>query len=185
MFLSTWQTSTDLSKLNPGAIIATIGMRLYSWLKKRGEHSDVTETYHKLRQIAFPRKKFVSEDELEPDYDGPDGVWIETQGLMRLRFPDLRVEVKEVKDLALAIAAPLLERDAQITCLIDGLDRLIDPERFREFAEQDLRALRGTKITVIVVAPLLLLYDKNRFVQEYFDLVKHIPAALGPRDVAF
>ena len=46
--------------------------------------------------------------------------------------------------------------------------------------------MRGTKITAIVVAPLLLLYDKNRFLQDYFDLVKHLPAgASGPRDTAF
>jgi hypothetical protein len=59
-------------------------------------------------------------------------------------------------------------------------------ERFREYAEQDLQALRGTKMTAIVVAPLLLWYDKSRFLQDYFDLVKHIPAAAAdPGDSAF
>lgn len=177
---------TDLNELNPGAILATVGMRLYSWLKKKGDDAEVVTPYRLLRKLAFPQKQFVHPDSLEPDYDGEEGVWVETRGLMRPRFPDLRKEVKEVKELALAIASPLLEKDAQITFLIDGLDRLINAERFREFAEQDLRALRGTKITVIVVAPLLLLYDKSRFLQDYFDLVKHIPAAAaGPRDSAF
>jgi hypothetical protein len=105
---------------------------------------------------------------------------------MRLRFPALRREVKEAKELLLCIASPLLEKDAQITLLIDGLDRLITAERFRAYAEQDLQALRGTKMTVIVVAPLLLSYDKSRFLQDYFDLVKHIPAtATNPGDSAF
>ena len=76
------------------------------------------------------------------------------------------------------IAGPLTERDLQITVLIDGLDRLIQPERFREYAEQDLRALRGTKISVIVAAPLLFWYDESQFLHDYFDLVKHIPAAI-------
>src|SRR5204862_3996718 len=81
---------------------------------------------------------------------------------------------------------PLLESDSQITLLIDGLDRLIIAERFREYAEQDLQALRGTQITTIIVAPLLLWYDKSRFLQDYFDLVKHIPAAAAdPSDSAF
>jgi hypothetical protein len=105
---------------------------------------------------------------------------------MRLRFPALRREVKEVKELLLRIASPLLESDAQITILIDGLDRLIMADRFREYAEQDLQVLRGTKMTAIVVAPLLLWYDKSRFLQDYFDLVKHIPAAAAdPGDSVF
>jgi hypothetical protein len=74
---------------------------------------------------------------------------------------------------------PLVESDAQITILIDGLDRLILPERFREFAEQDLRALREAKISVVVATPLSLWYDKSRFLQEYFEDVKHIPAAVS------
>jgi len=37
-----------------------------------------------------------------------------------------------------------------------------------------------------MVAPLLLWYDKSRFLQDYFDLVKHIPAAAaGPEDSTF
>jgi len=177
---------TDLNELNPGAILATIGIRLYAWLKRKGDVPDAASVaYRKLRQLAFPQRKLVSPEALEPDYDGEEGVWVETPGLMKARFPDLRHEVKEVKDLALAVASPLLVDDAQITFLIDGLDRLINVERFREFAEQDLRALRGTKITVIVVAPLMLLYDKSRFIQDYFDIVKHIPAAKGQQETAF
>src|ERR1019366_8727178 len=96
---------------------------------------------------------------------------------LRSRFPALGHKVKEAKELLLCIASPLLGSDAQITLLIDGLDRLIRPELFRQFAEQDLQVLKGTKISVIIVAPLLLWYDKSRFLQDYFDPVKHIPAA--------
>lgn len=179
---------TDLNELNPGAILAMVGLRLYSWLKQKGDTSkDVDSAHTKLREIAFPRGKWVHPDSLDPEPDYYDeAIWVQTPGLLRLRFPALRSEVKEVKALALAIASPLLESDSQITFLIDGLDRLIRAERFREFAEQDLRALKGTKITVIVVAPLLLLYDKSRFLQDYFDVVKHIPAALsGRKDTSF
>lgn len=180
---------TDLNELNPGAILATIGLRLYSWLKKSGSTSKGVDAAHrKLREIALPHGRWVHPDSLEPelDFDDSEAVWVQTPGLMRLRFPALRSEVNEVKELTLAIATPLLESDAQVTFLIDGLDRLIRAERFREFAEQDLRALRGTRITVIVVAPLLLLYDKGRFLQDYFDVVKHIPAALAGRgDASF
>lgn len=83
-----------------------------------------------------------------------------------------------MQDLVFQIAMPLEAAEAQTTVLIDGLDRLIRPERFREFAEQDLRALRESKISVIVAAPLLLWFDKGRFLQDYFDDVKHIPATI-------
>jgi hypothetical protein len=135
--------------------------------------------------MAFPGKQWVSPDDLDPDYDGDDRVQVETRGLMKLRFPELQSDVKKVRQLVLTITAPLLEVDAQVTLLFDGLDRLIKPARFREFAEQDLQALRGTKISVIVVAPLLMLYDRSRFLQEYFDVVRHLPAAAGRRDKAF
>jgi hypothetical protein len=91
-----------------------------------------------------------------------------------------------VQNLVFQIAMPLLGADAQITVLLDGLDRLIQPERFREFAEQDLRALREAKISVVVATPLMLWFDKSRYLQDYFDDVKHIPAAsFDPRRSAF
>ena len=163
-------------------------MRLYSRLRENGTTDAVDIAHSKLRDLALPHgygfRRFARARLRLPT---TTKIWTETSGLMRLRFPALRRQVKEVRDLALNIASPLLENDAQITFLIDGLDRLIQAERFREFAEQDLRALRGTKITVIVVAPLLLLYDKSRFLQDYFDSSEdRIPAAgTGPADKAF
>jgi hypothetical protein len=182
---------TDLNELNTGAILATIGMRLYSRMKKANEKlpDEVASAHTKLRELAFGKTKWVPVEEAynhEQDDEGPELVRVDVPGLMRLRFPALRRVVKEVKGLLLTIASPLLENDAQITLLIDGLDRLIRAERFRQYAEQDLQALRGTKMTVIIVAPLLLWYDKSRFLQDCFDLVKHIPAAAAdPKDLAF
>jgi len=70
--------------------------------------------------------------------------------------------------------------------IVDGLDRLIEPTRFRQFAEQDLRAVRGMQMTVIVAAPLLLWFDSSRFLEDYFDVVKHIPAAaVDPKESRF
>jgi hypothetical protein len=181
---------TDLNELNTGAILATVGMQLYSLLKKGNKipPDEVTSAHAKLRELAFGKTKWVPVGDY-PGFDEdeePDRILVKIPGLMRLRFVALRREVKQVKELLLSIASPLLEDGAQITLLIDGLDRLIQAERFREYAEQDLQALRGSKMTVIVVAPLLLWYDKSRFLQDYFDLVKHIPAAAAdPSDSAF
>jgi len=137
-----------------------------------------------LRELTFGKTVWLDLD-YEPDTDYPM-VQANVPGLFRLKFPPLAGSVQEIQELVLSIASPFIQSGKQITLLIDGLDRLIQPERFREFAEQDLQALRGTKISVIVVGPLLLWYDKSRFLQDYFDVVKHIPAAAaGPQDLAF
>jgi hypothetical protein len=181
---------TDLNQLNPGAVLIAIGMQLYRKIKKpRSE--EVTLVFKKLRELAHGTTKWVAPDEFdstvdfEPDVDfddEPELVPVHTPGLLKPRFPAIHREVADVLDLVREIAAPLLGSDAQITVIIDGLDRLIQPERFRQFAEQDLRALRATQISLIVAAPLLLWFDKSRFLQDYFDEVKHLPAAISDPD---
>jgi Cdc6-like AAA superfamily ATPase len=174
---------TDLSALNPGAILIAIGSKLYSKLKEVDRNSaDMKSAHAKLRELGVGKTAWVEpdQDDYEPDLDDqPPLVPIQTPGLLKPRFPAMQRKVLEVRNLLLDISKPLLDADAQITVLIDGLDRLIQPERFREFAEQDLRALRGVKISLIVAAPLLLWFDKSRFVQDYFNDVKHIPAAVS------
>jgi len=181
---------TDLSEISTGAILASAGLQLYSQLTTAGKEltKEATAAHTKLWELAYGRTEWVKPPkpwehvEMLPNLTLP----VEIPGLFRSRFPALGQKVREAKDLLLCIASPLLESDAQVTLLIDGLDRLITPELFRQFAEEDLDALKGTKISVIIVAPLLLWYDKSRFLQDYFDLVKHIPAAAAdPQHSAF
>lgn len=183
---------TDLSEINPGAILATAGMQLYSQvllrLKKAGRElpTAIKSAYLKLNELALGKTSWVLAEELEDWGEQEHVVPLVSPGVMRLRFPPLVHRVKQIQELLISIASPLVQDDAQITLLIDGLDRLIQPELFRQFAEQDLHALKGTHISVIIVAPLLLWYDKSRFLQDYFDVVKHVPpAAAGPRNSAF
>jgi hypothetical protein len=172
---------TDLNGLNPGAILIAIGMQLYRRVKMLDKNAGVKLAHQKLQELAQGNTKWVPADELEADqtYDGPELVPIRTPGLLKPRFPAIERQVAEVKNLVSAIALSLVESDAQITVLIDGLDRLFKPEKFREFAEQDLRALRGSQISIIVSVPLSLWFDKSRFLQDYFDDVKHIPTAIS------
>jgi hypothetical protein len=169
---------TDLTGLNTGAILASAGLELYSRLnKKGGEPTEEQKAAHsRLRELAFGKTEWIEPEPFNPDEfdEDSDGlVQMRVPGLFRPRFPSLRREVREVLGLVEKIAASWTDHDGQITLLLDGLDRL-SADRFREFAEQDLRALKRTKISVIIVAPLLLWYDKGRFMQEYFDIVKHI-----------
>ena len=166
---------TDFSETNPGAMLAAIGLRLIARIDKRfGEPSEqVQSASAKLRELALGTTELY---EL-PDYEG-DYIPVHVPGLMKPRFPELKERVAEVKALLGTVLSPFLEHDSQITVIVDGLDRLIEPTRFRKFAEQDLRAVRGMQVTIIDAAPLLLWYDDNRFLQDYFDVVRHIPAAV-------
>jgi hypothetical protein len=172
---------TDLNELNPGAILIAIGVELHHKLKKvEREKTEITAAYEKLKELAEGKTTWVDLSYgQEPEYPPEYLEAVHTPGLLTPRFPAMNRSVAEVQSLVFEIAMPLLLADAQITVLIDGLDRLIRPERFREFAEQDLRALREAKISVVVAAPLALWYDKSRFLQEYFEDVKHIPAAIS------
>jgi hypothetical protein len=178
---------TNFSETNPGAMLAAMGLRLFARIGKRwGEQSEqVQSASAKLRKLALGTTEWYQEP---PDSGDGDDFWVPVRvpGLMKPRFPELKERVAEVKNLLGTVLLPFLEHDSQITVIVDGLDRLIEPARFREFAEQDLRAVRGMQITMIVAAPLLLWYDKNRFLQDYFDVVRHIPAAaIDPKESGF
>jgi Cdc6-like AAA superfamily ATPase len=171
---------TNLNELNPGAILIAIGNQLFHKLTKADrQNTDIKHAYTRLQELAKGKTDLVAYDGYDDSDEGPELVVVHTPGLLTPRFPAMHRAVEEVQNLVVQIAKPLLESEAQITILIDGLDRLIRPERFREFAEQDLHALRDAKISIIVATPLLLWFDKSRFLQDYFDDVKHIPAAMA------
>ena len=178
---------TDIDGLNPGALLIAIGIRLNQrLLLARKQTPETKVAFNQLQSLAHGKTEWVqqypevpeAEDIENQDEDFPP-IPIHTPGQLKPRFPAITRDVGNVRDLVIAITAPLLEADAQITVLIDGLDRLIRPERFRGFVEQDLRALRDHKISVIVAAPLLSWFDQTKFLQDYFEEVRHIPAAVS------
>ena len=195
---------TDLSEISTGAILAAAGMQLYSLLRSRlnkagRELPEAVQSAHaQLRELALGKTKWVKQSpdpyDHEPDDELYEIVQAKCPGANEAQVPASAARVLEILDHLFihrldapgGWTSPCSAPTTEITILIDGLDRLIRPQLFREFAEQDLQALKGTKISVIIVVPLLLWYDKSRFLQDYFDLVKHIPAAAAdPRTSAF
>jgi Cdc6-like AAA superfamily ATPase len=176
---------TDLNELNPGALLIAVGLQLYLKVKKAQRTDDVKAAYQKLKNLATGGTSWVEADEsqnddYEPDQDdAPPMTPIHTPPLLKPRFPAIHRQVADIQAILWEIIPSFIEVDAQITVIIDGLDRLIGTDRFREFAEQDLRALRDFPITVIVAVPLSLWFDKSRFLQDYFDEMRHIPAAIA------
>ncbi|MDI3283676.1 hypothetical protein [Polyangium sp. 15x6] len=57
----------------------------------------------------------------------------------------------------------------QAIFLFDSLDRLADPERFREAVEDDLRALKSVGIGVVVVGPIRFMAGVDRAIANLFD----------------
>jgi hypothetical protein len=175
--------TTDLNELNPGAILIAIGMRLYMRLAPEERVlPEIKSAYGELTELARGKTDWVRIEQYESFDKDPEEKAvrpIHTPGLLKPRFPAIHRKVSEVLDPFVQIAELLLEQDAQITVLLDGLDRQIQAERFREFAEQDLHALRGIPISIIVTTPLMSWYDKSRFLHDYFDIVRHIPAAVS------
>src|SRR5229473_4322585 len=96
---------TDLNELNTGAILATVGMQLYSQQEKTGEPpKEVRSAHDKLRELALGKTSWISEREWDYNYAGQGeepAVRVDVPGLVRLRFPALRREVKQVKELVL------------------------------------------------------------------------------------
>ncbi len=186
LFIEATAEFTDFLETNPGAMLAAIGLRLLVEHRKFfGEPSEELDAAERnLRKLALGKTEWDNDTDWEPD-DGY-AVRVDLPGLMRPRFAPLKDQVSQVAVLVGAILVPFLERGKQVTVIVDGLDRLIEPSRFREFAEQDLRAMRGMKVSMILAAPLLLWYDKGRFLQDYFDVVNHIPAAsVDPEESGF
>jgi hypothetical protein len=179
---------TDINQLNPGAIMIAIGTNLFRRLKKATKDEEgVKSAFAKLQELARGKTEWVPADPFEGQYepeapeadDEPEMLPVRIPGMLKPRFPALHRKVEEIQGLLAIISAPFISSDSQVTVLLDGLDRLIQPDRFRQFAEQDLRAVRKFPISIIIAAPLLLWFDKDRFLRDYFDDVKHIPAALS------
>jgi hypothetical protein len=68
--------------------------------------------------------------------------------------------------------------------LIDGYDRLPEPEKLRLLLESDLALLRNAGIGVILAAPLIVAYLDDPAIQAYFDSFTQIwPIAIDERGI--
>jgi len=107
---------TDFLHVNPGAMLAIIGLRLISQYRELfGEPTGETATAHEsLRRLGLGRSEWCTEDPRDP-YDGEAGFRLDIPGLMRPRFPELKGEVAAVASLLDAILRPFVENGNQVT----------------------------------------------------------------------
>lgn len=185
---------TDLSELNSGALVASFGFRLTRNVIARGlesvftksEIADLKKKSQAIHDFAYGKTEhiWVSEaEEEEPDWDDeyeedpPEpGYYIkrEIAGKLKRPLPTLRRDIQEVQAPLRDFIAALKRFGLEVVVVFDGLDRLVQPDKFWAVVEQDLRAFRKLVVSVLITAPISVLYGVGRSIADYFDKVHHL-----------
>jgi len=186
---------TDLSAVNSGALLASLGMHVWKAIKTSFKPPDVLSTAYKAIKKAaygYEREIWVQEYEYdEPDFD-PDTydnepghfATVVTPGKLKPPFPAIQRDVKDLAGPLSILIAFLKDQGREPVAIFDGLDRLIKVEQFWSVAEQDLRAIRPLEISVLAAGPLSIMYGQGRQIKDYFDEVHYLPPAIADPKVS-
>jgi hypothetical protein len=192
---------TDLSGFNSGALLASFGLHLAREivtnleLKFSAAEKKIFQTsYSKLKEFGFGKMQriFIPDDEEPPDEEPPDfdddetpGHYqdIQTPGKLKPPMPALQNDVQAAKQELKNLIEMVWHFGLEVVVFFDGLDRLVQPEKFWSVVEQDFRVLRSLRIGVLSTAPISVLYGVGKQVSDHFDRVHHIaPLVSSPKD---
>lgn len=177
-----------------GVLIAAAGVVLAQHFHRQKKPADAVtkaaiEAVNKHArgyQILIDPSDF--DDDPGPPPDDDDGSYYHTVA-GRLQSPDrpipwnLQNLVPHLKNLRRACFGG----DGNCVLMFDSLDRLPDPEHFRQAVEYDLRILKSAGFGVVVVGPIRLVVGSNRIIGDLFDF-RHYQLAADPeirRDCSF
>lgn len=185
---------TDLSTVNSGSLLASLGMHLCRAVMKLNPPEDLNEVYTAIRNAAYGHEKQVwvpdyperDYDDFDPGDEDHDGYWrtIRVPGKLKPPFPALRREVNELADLLSKLTVFLKDKGIELVAVFDGLDRLIKADQFWSVAEQDLRTIRRLELSVLAAGPLSIMYGPGRQIKDYFDEVHYLPPAVADPKVS-
>lgn len=178
---------TDLTGFNHGALLASFGVHLVRRIGRKTNRTasaaaDLESATKQIREFAFGKAEsvFVPDGiDYQPDWDdeGSRGGYYtikKTPGKLKPPLPPLRREIMDIKAPLQRFLEATQVAQSEVVVIFDGLDRLVTPERFWAVADQDLKLFRQLGVSVIVTAPIAVLYDAARPVADYFDRVHHI-----------
>jgi len=115
------------------------------------------------------------------DYDDDDGSVIEhVAGILESPDRPLPIELDFMIEHVGVLKNACLGEGKHAIFLFDSLDRLAEPERFREAVEHDLRALKSIGIGVVVVGPIRFMAGVDRAMGNLFDKT-HYHLAADPK----
>jgi hypothetical protein len=91
-------------------------------------------------------------------------------------FPALDRDILEVYQDICEFLTVVKDAKKEVVVVFDGLDRLLDPNKFWAVVHQDLRLLRALKVSVIATAPLTVLIGAGigQSISDHFDRVHHL-----------
>ena len=196
---------TDLSGLNSGSLLASFGMhlvgRLFDDLQVRTEVNEKTERikdiYKKVNEYAYGKQmqRWVEHDEFEPPEDDDDGPGMEggyfvtekLPGKLKPPLPALHREIREIRQPLEDLLAAARDFHKDIVVIFDGLDRLINPNKFWSVANQDFRLFRDLKVSILATAPISILYGVGvgQSVSDHFDRVYPLPVIAADPEHGF
>jgi hypothetical protein len=184
---------TDLSGLNSGALLAAFGLHLVRAFRQerlqatfsddqRGEAKKAAKIIREF-SLGKTESRWVEDYDddyygLPPeDYEQPEPGHYETNhvpGKLQPPFPALHRDILKVREFLEVFLTAARKSFCDVVVVFDGLDRLVEPEKFWDIAHQDLRVLRKLQVSVLAAAPLSILFGTGRQVSENFDRVHHI-----------
>ncbi|MCC6394597.1 MAG: hypothetical protein IT167_28635 [Bryobacterales bacterium] len=172
---------TDLSKVNSGALLAILGMRLADEvISKFGPTKALIEAKQAIGRAAYGYEHvdWGSSRKLAEALRSLNPPTYSISGILNPPFPPLERDLNDLANHVSVLVKSIAARGLEIDGIFDGLDRLLKPDQFWRLAEQDLRAVKILGISVVITGPLSLLYGAGRQVKEYFDEVHHLPPAV-------
>jgi hypothetical protein len=157
--------SGTTSRMVPGAIAVQVGLALAGTLSG----DDVQLHAAQLEAIADGYWA-----DYRDDYDSPaDDSY---------RVPGLLISSDKVEDDVARALVPLQKLLAlahrtyrHLVVLLDGLDRMTDVQAFDQLVANDIKAMIGLGIGVVLVGPLRTLYGLDRTIVQRFESFHHQP----------
>jgi len=180
---------TDLTAVTSGSLLASLG--LHAWKELDATSKALPELTQALGTIKRAAEGY---DVQVPEADASsalDRLFSQEKRYKTVRVPgklkpvrSLEADVEELADSLRRLLTALRRGDKEIVVIFDGLDRLIKPDQFWRVAEQDLRALKGQDVSVLIAGPLSVMYGPGRQVADYFDQVHYVPPAIADPNVS-
>jgi hypothetical protein len=196
---------TDLSIFNSGALLATFGLGLtrrlwddFPALRDRMALGELMRPYGRLKEYAYGKQEAGATPDqalgqrysatVEADRVHQADAYIAVRSVPgKLKPPALPAfsrDIEEVRGPLEQFLAVADDAHKEVVVIFDGLDRLLDPTRFWSVARQDLELFRELKVSVVLTAPLSVLFSAGvgQSVSDHFDKVHHMPViAVDPK----
>jgi hypothetical protein len=182
---------TDLSSLGSGSLLACFGLALgttvisgsFSGRNVSAKTKELRRNYDRVTKYAYGKKikrlvdpladaESACADEFEPYY-----VTEKVSGKLRPPVPPLDRGIQGIRGAVENFLAVAKEGRKEVVAIFDGLDRLLDAEKFWSVVDQDLRLLRELRVSVLVTGPLSVLFGLavGQSIPDHFDRVHHLP----------